>query len=84
MGSANYTQPAFLGFRREVMEECDPEAAKGYLEALEADTMYCNHAEVEDKVIITRSHPVLETEEAHAISLHGAGVERISMSFAAP
>ncbi len=30
MGSANYTQPAFLGLRRETMEECDPEAARDY------------------------------------------------------
>lgn len=83
MGSANYTQPAFLGFRREAMEECDPEAARDYLETLEPDTIYCNHAEVEDKVIITRTHPVLETEEAPAVSLHGAGVQNVTLSLLA-
>jgi len=83
VGSANYTQPAFLGFRREVMEAYDPEAARDYLETLEADTMYCNHAEIEDKVIITRSHPILEAEEAPAVLLHGADVQNVTLSLLA-
>lgn len=83
MGSANYTQPAFLGLRREAMEECNPSIARDYFEILESDTMYCNHAEVEDKVIITRTHPILETEEAPAISLHGAGIQNVTLSLLA-
>ena len=79
-GSANYTQPAFLGFRRETMEECNVVEAKEYVDSLEADTMYCNHAEIEEKLIIKNTHPVLEAEESTVAAVRGAGVESITLT----
>ena len=45
------------------MEECDPKAARDYLEILESDTMYCNHAEVEDKA---PGHPAAPNSNQNA------------------
>ena len=51
-GSANFTQTAFSNRQREVMSACDPELAYAYFNTLIDDTIYCNHAEVEEYVTI--------------------------------
>lgn len=52
VGSANFTQTAFSNHQREVLEACDPCAAYQYFNSLIDDTIYCNHAEVEEVVTI--------------------------------
>lgn len=79
-GSANYTQPAFFGRRDEILEDCNPNDALVYFNSIEARTMYCNHAEIEDRVVLTQSHPVLRAEEAPLVTLRGAGVTQITLS----
>lgn len=62
-GSANFVQSSFVGnHRQELMWECDPKEAMDYYEKAEARTIYCNHAEVEEYIILRPSHPVLDIE----------------------
>jgi len=55
MGSANYSQTAFSRVRREIMQECDPVQALDYFNSIEANSMYCNHADIEEYIQITRT-----------------------------
>jgi hypothetical protein len=83
MGSVNYTQSAFSISRRELVVSCDPGKAALYFDKIEADTMYCNHAEIEDKIRILPTHPVLQAEETPAMSVRGSGVQRVTLSLLA-
>jgi len=80
MGSANYTQSAFSKQRRELIQECNPVEALTYFEFIEANTMYCNHAEIEDKINLTPTHPILSAEDTPLVSLRGAGVDSVTLS----
>lgn len=51
-GSANFTQTAFSIRQREIMAECDAVMAFDYFNTLIDDTIYCNHAEVEEFITI--------------------------------
>lgn len=63
MGSAVFVQSSFVGrHRSELMESCDPMEAMGYYEAVIPRTVYCNHAEVEEYIILRPTHPVLDME----------------------
>jgi len=80
MGSANYTQNAFSRSRREIMQECDPHEAMQYFNTIERDTMYCNHAEIEDAVTIFPTHPILQAEESPLGSIRGSDVQSVTLS----
>lgn len=79
-GSANYTQPAFFGKRDEILEDCNPYDASMYFNYIEPRTMFCNHAEIEDKIVLSQAHPVLKSEETPLVALSGAGVSQITLS----
>lgn len=51
-GSANYTQRAFLGGTRELMIPHDPQKAFDYYQRLVGDTIYCEHPDAEDEIVI--------------------------------
>lgn len=88
-GSANYTQNGWFntGFREYVVA-CDPIAAYKYYQELESDTIFCNHAEVEDAIGIKkapspRSHfAISKAKSSVTLSLltkngdagHGSGI----------
>lgn len=56
-GSANYTQTAMLsGTQCEVMSECDPETALAYYSNFESETIFCNHPDVENEVILVNDN----------------------------
>lgn len=57
-GSANYTQTAFFGGKREAMEDCDPYEAQKYFQMIEQDSIYCNHAEINEYITIYTSDSV--------------------------
>ena len=61
-GSANFTQSAFSNRRRELMNECDPQRAMEYFRLIESDSIYCNHAEVEEHIILHPAHEILDRE----------------------
>ncbi len=50
-GSANYTQYAFT-IQREVLESCDADEALEYFNILSAESIYCNHLEIENYITI--------------------------------
>lgn len=55
MGSANYSQSAFIiNNTRESLEQCDPNEAVSYYNSLDADRMFCNHPDIEDVVNINK------------------------------
>lgn len=51
-GSANYTQSAFKGGLREYMVECDPNTGFAYFRNLISETIYCEHPDAEQEIII--------------------------------
>lgn len=50
-GSANYTQYAFT-IQREILESCDAKEAFDYFNILSAESIYCNHLDVESYIRI--------------------------------
>lgn len=49
-GSANYTKNSFGNTQREYIVSCDPFAAFTFYQEIEADSILCNHNEVEEYV----------------------------------
>ena len=83
MGSANYTQTAFSAARKELLIECNPDSAFEYFNLVEPNTIYCSHAEIEEKIRILPTHPILEAEEAPIISVRGSGIQSLTLSLLA-
>lgn len=79
-GSANFTQSAFGPDLRETMTECDPHEAKAYFDEIETDTVYCNHAEIEEYIVLRATHPVLDMENKPKKKLEGSGIESVVLS----
>jgi hypothetical protein len=69
MGSANYSQIAFSHARREILQECDPAQALVYFNSIEANSMYCNHADVEEYIQIARAKRDIGSASAPANTL---------------
>ena len=62
-GSANFLQSSFIGgHRHELMISCDASEAMAYYDSVVPRTVYCNHAEIEEYIILRPSHPVLDLE----------------------
>ena len=80
IGSANYSQTAFSRFRRELIHECDPTEAKRYFDAIERDTIYCNHAEVEEYITLTRAQPIINREDRQIATIQGANMSSAAIS----
>ena len=79
-GSANFTQSAFGDNRREYMVECDALKAYRYYCDIENDTIFCNHAEVEEYIVLYPTHSVLDMENKPIVSLSGENIDKISLS----
>lgn len=63
MGSANFIQSSFVGHhRQELMAVCNPGEAMEYYHSLVGRSIYCNHAEIEEYIILQPTHPVLDLE----------------------
>lgn len=79
-GSANFTQSSFGKGRRESMTTCDPVKALAYYHNLENDTIYCNHAEIEEHIILHPSHSILDFENTPTRAISGEGLEVETLS----
>jgi hypothetical protein len=82
-GSADFTQNAFSTRKRENIMECDPVIAYNYYKKVENDSIYCNHAEIEDHIILYPTHPILDNENNPRDSLSGAEIESVTLSLLA-
>lgn len=67
-GSANFTQTAFSNHQREIVAVSDPDLAYEYFNSLIEDTIYCNHAEVEEVVTIIPPRDIVY-ENAEQVTL---------------
>ncbi len=79
-GSANFTQIAFSSDRREIMVECNPAEATDYFDEIEADSIFCNHGEVEEYIILRATHPVLDLENKPTKEMEKSGIESVTLS----
>lgn len=62
-GSASFVQSSFIGtHRQETMAPCPPDEAMDYFNSVVPRTVYCNHAEIEEYIILRPTHPVLDLE----------------------
>ena len=64
-GSANFTQTAFSNRQREIVSDCNPDLAYAYFGTLIDDTIYCNHAEVEEYVTSSPPRDVVYDDAEH-------------------
>ena len=78
-GSASFIQPAFTGRRKEILSECNAEAAYKIYEEAERNSIYCNLSEVEDNVIIYKDKWIDDIDEGAAV-LNGAGIKSVKLS----
>ncbi len=78
-GSANYTQPAFFDKRDEILKSCCPYEALRYLRSIEPRTMFCNRAEIEEKVLLRQVHPVLKAEDTPMRALRDSGITKVNL-----
>ena len=53
---------AFIQSRKEIVVCCDPKEAYKFYEEVEANSIYCNHAEVEDHIVLRPTHQILDAE----------------------
>lgn len=62
-GSASFVQSSFIGaHRQETMVVCPADEAMDYFNSVVPRTVYCNHAEIEEYIILHPTHPVLDLE----------------------
>lgn len=80
MGSANYTQTAFHSKNRsEILCQCDSEIARQYYDAIEKNTIRCNHSEVEEHIALIKSSNI--TYENNHIVFKNNEFPKVELSF---
>lgn len=67
IGSANYTQTAFIRGQREILTECSPKKAFIYYEKLLSESIFCNHHEAENFVKIFNDKFFIRKKKAREI-----------------
>lgn len=80
VGSASFTQPSFGKDRCELMTECDPQEAIQYFDRLVERSIYCNHGEIEDNIILYPTHPILDKENNPTRGLSGEHLSTVTLS----
>lgn len=81
--TAHFTQSCFIGSQQDYVEECDPDEAYKLYEKVESSTIYCNHAEVEEAIILRSVHPILDAEKNAGVPISGYKLESVSLSLLA-
>lgn len=85
-GSANYSQQAFIGESQcEVVSECDPSTAYDYYQSLIDDSIYCDHQDAEEVIVLyeynrsvnSTKNSIEESSEYNA--KNGLGHKKISL-----
>lgn len=83
-GSASFVQSSFVGHhRQEIIMECDPTEAMSYINSLIERSIYANHSELEEYVVIHPTHPVLDRENTQSDGselLKEEGYESVTLS----
>lgn len=76
-GSPDFMQSAFLSGRQEIVENCDPAEALQFFNEIEAKSIFCNHSEVEEYVILHGKHDILDEEGK--LTLSGEGIVKATL-----
>ena len=77
LGSANFTQSSFLSNREELLVICDPQEALEYYKNIETKTIFCNHSEVEEYVVLHNKNDLLDDDGQ--LKLSGEGVVKATL-----
>jgi len=80
-GSADFMQNSFISARREIVENCDPNEAYAFLSDIESKSIYCNHGEVEDNIVLRPTHQILDADNNPLTTLSGEGITSVTLSF---
>lgn len=80
-GSADFMQNSFISSRREIVENCDPNEAYTFFSDIESKSIYCNHSEVEDNIILHPTHQILDADNNPLTTLSGEGITSVTLSF---
>lgn len=80
-GSADFMQNSFIPGRIKSMSNCDPAAAYTLFSNIEAKSIYCNHGEVEDCILIRPTHSILDEDNNPLTSLSGEGIISVTLPF---
>ena len=84
-GSAYFLQSSLVGHhRQEIILECEPGKAMEVYQSLIGRSIYANHAEVEEHIVVKPSHPVLDRENnlvegVEALEQQGYPTVRLSL-----
>lgn len=79
-GSADFMQNSFLSTQMEVFESCDPQEAYAYYGRIESRSIYCNHGEVAETVLLRPNHRILDDDNHTILSLSGSGIRCVELS----
>ena len=81
IGSPNYTQTAFSSRQREILTEFDPYEALEYFDSIESGSIYCNHAEVSEYIVLHSAHRARPEATGAVSRLRGADIHSVTLSF---
>lgn len=77
-GSPDFMQSSFLSGRHEIAEYCEPEEALQYFNGIEEKSIFCNHSEVGEYIVLHKKHGLYD--EMGPFALSGAGIEEVTLS----
>jgi len=80
-GSADFMQNSFISSRIESMDSCVPDEAYSLFSEVESKSIYCNHSEVEDNILLRPTHRILDEENNPLTTLSGEGIISTTLSF---
>lgn len=78
--SADFTQRSFLSSQMEAAEKCSPEEALQYYFKAENKSIYCNHNDVENTILLKKSHYIQDTDNNITTELGGKNIEKVTLS----
>ena len=75
-GSANYTRNGFGKSQREYIVECNPSEAYEYYLNIEADSIICNHSEIEEYIKFYKDKKITQFEQ----DIKHSPLEKVTLS----
>lgn len=79
IGSAEFIQPAFLENQRELMIRCDENIAYNIYTEADRHSIYCNHSEVDDNIVIHRDNWIDNSNNQLSV-VNGASIKSVKLS----
>lgn len=80
IGSMDFTQEDFSQSQRHLMNECDPAQALAYFDKIEADTICCEHSEIEEYILIRAVHDAFDKLNNPKKDLDACGIPSVTLS----